>query len=297
MSKAKISFIISMLIFGSIGLFVRNIPFTSSQIALVRGLVGSLLLFAASFVFTQRLSWKRIRPNLWLLAASGIALGMNWIFLFQAYHYTTIANATICYYFAPIFVMFLSPLILKERLKMINVLCILSAMAGMLCIVGIGGGAAATNNILGIGYGLTAAALYAIVIMINKFLKNISGIESSFMQLLISAFSLFPYVLLNDEFQISSASGTSIGLLVIVGVVHTGIAYLIYFSALRKLSSQTIAAFSYIDPISAILMSSIFLHENMTLLQIFGGILILGAAFVNEMAGTKKELDLIKESV
>ncbi|AIQ13399.1 DMT family transporter [Paenibacillus durus] len=288
MSKAKISFIISMLIFGSIGLFVRNIPFSSSQIALVRGLVGSLLLFAASFVFTQRLSWKRIRPNLWLLAASGIALGMNWIFLFQAYHYTTIANATICYYFAPIFVMFLSPLILKESLKLINVLCILSAMAGMLCIVGIGGGAAGTNNILGIGYGLTAAAFYAIVVMLNKFLKNISGIESSFMQLFISALSLIPYVLTNDGFQISSTSGTSIGLLVIVGVVHTGVAYLIYFSALRKLSSQYIAAFSYIDPISAILMSSIFLHEGMTLLQIFGGILILGAAFVNEMAGTKK---------
>lgn len=285
MNKAKISFIISMLIFGSIGLLVRNIPFTSSQIALVRGLIGSLFLFVASFIFTHRLSWKRMRPNLWLLIASGIALGLNWIFLFQSYHYTTIANATISYYFAPIFVMFLSPLILKERLNIIKVICILSAIAGMFCIAGLGSGATGKNDPLGIGYGLTAAALYASVIMLNKFLSNISGIESSFIQLLISALSLFPYVLLIDGFQMSAASGISIGLIIIVGVVHTGIAYLIYFSALQKLSSQTVAAFSYIDPISAIVISSIFLHEEMTLLQIFGGVLILGATFVNEMHG------------
>lgn len=297
MDRAKIGLIISMLIFGSIGLFVRNIPFTSSQIALERGIVGSIFLFLASFLFAHRISWERIRPNLWLLVASGIAIGINWIFLFQSYHYTTISNATICYYFAPIFVMFLSPLILKEQLKMITILCILSAMAGMFCIVGMDNGATGTNNTLGIVYGLAAATLYASIIIINKFLKNISGVESTFMQLLISAFSLFPYVLLTDGFQISTASHLSIVLLIIVGVVHTGIGYFIYFSAIQKLKSQTIATFSYIDPISAILMSSIFLHEEMTLLQIFGGILILGSTFLNEMYGAKKEFNQLNENV
>lgn len=288
LNNAKIKLIIAMLIFGSIGLLVRNIPFASSQVALARGIIGSLFLFSASLVFAHKISWERIRPNLWLLIASGIALGINWIFLFQAYHYTSISNATISYYFAPVFVMFLSPLILKERLDIIKVVCILSAMNGLFCIVGISNSTAGTNNLLGISYGLAAAVLYASVIIINKFLNNISGIETSLVQLSISALSLFPYVWLTEGFKVSVASGISIVLLIIVGVVHTGIAYLLYFSAMQKLSSQTIAAFSYIDPISAIVMSSFFLQEKMTLLQILGGILILGATFINEMHGSKK---------
>lgn len=285
MNKAKSLLVFAMLIFGSIGLVVRSIPYSSAQIALVRGVIGSIFLLVFGFILNQNLSWKRIQPNLLILIASGIAIGINWILLFQAYKYTTISMATICYYFAPVLVMFLSPFILKESLNTVKILCILFAMAGMFCVVGMDNSTVGTKDLMGIIFGLSAAVLYATVIILNKFLKDISSVERTFVQLGVSALSLFPYVLLSGGIELFNASGTSILLLLVVGVLHTGIGYLIYFSSMEKLSSQTVAAFSYIDPVSAILMSSIFLHENLTLVQVLGGILILGATFINERYG------------
>ena len=224
--------------------------------------------------------------NLRYLLIAGVAIGFNWIFLFQAYNYTTFSIATICYYLAPIIVMFLSPILLKEKLNLIKVICIIAAMIGMLCIVGIENWNISGGNIIGILYGLGAACLYASAIILNKFLKDISGSDSSIVQLLIAGIFLIPYVLLTDGIKFS-ANIISISLLLILGIVHTGIAYLIYFTVIQRLSSQTVAIYSYVDPISAIIMSSILLNERMSFLQIMGGILILGSTFISEIYSQK----------
>ena len=288
MKRTKASLILVMILFGSIGLFVREINCTSSQIALTRGVIGSICLVLASFIIKQPLSWKRIKPNLGILIASGIAIGLNWIFLFEAYKYTTIATATICYYFAPVIVMFLSPLILKERLSGIKIACILAAMLGMICISATGEDAGGQNHFLGIAYGLGAAVLYASIMIMNKFLKGVTSLESTVPQLGFAALAILPYVLINGGFNVSQLDSQSFILLIIVGVVHTGIGYLIYFGAFQKLSGQTIAAFSYIDPISAIILSSLLLREEMTWLQIVGAILILGSTYISEFYRNKK---------
>ncbi|HWT26403.1 MAG TPA: DMT family transporter [Mobilitalea sp.] len=282
MKKEKILFITSMLIFGSMGLFVRNINLPSSVIALVRGAIGSLFIFGASKVLKQKISWKAIRPNLLLLLLSGAAIGFNWIFLFQAYKYTTISNATITYYFAPVFVMFLSPFILKEKLSIVKIGCILAAVLGMFMISGIGG-VEGRNHLIGIGYALMAATLYASAILINKFMKGMSGLETTIVQIGTASIVLFPYVLLTQRVGTISVDSKSLIFLIMLGIIHTGLGYLIYFTSFRNLSAQTISVFSYIDPISAILMSGIFLGEKMTAFQLCGGVLILGATFFSEL--------------
>ncbi|MHB8129627.1 MAG: DMT family transporter [Mobilitalea sp.] len=287
MKSSKGMYIIAMLIFGSMGLFVKNINLSSGQIALVRGIIGSIFLLAACPIMKQKLSWKAIRPNLLLLVISGTAIGFNWILLFEAYKYTTISNATLSYYFAPVFVTFLSPFILKERLTIMKTLCILGAVLGMFFIVGIGGGEG-KNHIIGIGYGLFAAVLYAGVIIMNKFLKGLSGLETTLIQLSAASLVLLPYILLTEKFQLQSIDSKSLLLLITVGIIHTGFAYLLYFTAIRKLSGQTIAVFSYIDPISAIIMSSIFFREHMTIVQVLGGVLILGATLLSEIYSRRK---------
>lgn len=259
------------------------------MIALVRGIIGSIFLFTASYITRQNTSWKAIKSNLIPLIISGAAIGVNWIFLFQAYKYTTVSKATLCYYFAPVIVMFLSPFILKEKLNTVKIMCIIVAMAGMFLIVGAGSSAAENNQLLGIIYGLAAAALYASVIIINKFIKNLSGMESGMIQLTAAAVVLLPYVFVTEKVSLSQLGFKSIVLLLAVGIIHTGIAYLLYFSAILKLKGQTIAIFSYIDPISAIVMSSIFLGERMTFIQVLGGILILGTTFINELWGKKSD--------
>ena len=287
MKKYKIGIITAMLIWGSIGIFVKYIDFTSTEIAIVRAIVGSIFLIVFSIVSKERLSKEKIKSNLLVLICCGICLCFNWIFLFQAYHYTTISTATICYYLAPIIVMFISPFILKEKLTFIKVSCIIAAMIGMLCIVGLDKNSIGENNILGILYGLSAACFYAGVVILNKFLKDISGRDSSIVQLSVAAIFLLPYVIFTEKINLVGISSRSIILLLIVGIVHTGIAYLLYFTVIQKLESQTVAIYSYIDPISAIIMSSIILNENMTLLQVVGGILILGSTFISEVYNNK----------
>lgn len=297
MKKYKLGLIISMLIWGSIGIFVRYINFTSSQIALVRAIVGSIFLIIFSMISKESLSKEKIKSNLLVLICCGICLGFNWIFLFQAYHYTTVSTATICYYLAPIIVMFLSPFLLKEKLNSVKVCCIVAAMIGMLCIVGIDKSSMGENNMVGILYGLSAACFYTGVVILNKFLKGISGRDSAIVQLSVSAIFLLPYVIFTEKISLVGVSSQSIILLLVLGVVHTGIAYLLYFTVIQKIESQTVAIYSYVDPISAIFMSAIILNESMSLLQIIGGILILGSTFISEVYSNKiKSQEFLLES-
>jgi RarD protein len=278
-----------MLIFGSIGLVSRNISLSSGQIALTRGVIGSLFLLLASKALKEKISWQKIKPNLPLLIISGAGIGFNWILMFEAYKFTSIANATLSYYFAPVFVVLLSPFLLKERLTPIKVGCILGALGGMFLIVGIGGGEG-KNHVIGIGYGLAAAVLYAGVVILNKYLKGLSGLETTIIQISAATVVLLPYILLTERVNIFLIDTRSAVLLIIMGLIHTGLAYLMYFTGMKMLKAQTVAVLSYTDPISAILMSALFLGEKLTLIQICGGILILGATLFSEAFDRKQGL-------
>jgi RarD protein len=230
-----------------------------------------------------------IKPNLLLLMISGAGIGFNWILMLEAYKYTSIANATLSYYFAPVFVVLLSPLLLKERLTPIKVGCVLAALGGMFLIVGIGGGEG-KNHVIGISYGLAAAVLYASVVIMNKYLKGLSGLETTLIQISAATVVLFPYTLITEKIRIFNIDTKSAVFLIILGLIHTGLAYLLYFTGMKKLKGQTVAVLSYTDPISAILMSGLFLGEKLTLLQVLGGVLILGATLLSEAYERKQVL-------
>ena len=278
--------IIAMSIFGSIGLFVRNIELSSAQIALVRGFLGTVVLFLAMICLRRKLDYRALKNNAYCLLFAGIVIGLNWIFLFQAYNNTTIAIATLTYYLAPTFVVLLSPLVLKESLSKFKIVCVIISLVGMSLVADIfSGKQIGDNNFIGIIYGIMAALLYSGVILSNKFLKNISAMDSSIAQLSLATCILFPYVIYQGESW--SMSSISLGALLILGIVHTGIAYLLYFSSMQELSAQKIAIFSYLDPIVAIILSTVFLAEPMSLAQKIGAVLILGSLFASEIFSRK----------
>lgn len=290
MLRSKLMNLSAMLIFGTIAIFVRNIELTSKEIAVLRGVIGSLFLLGVMLFSKEKSSFEGIKKNLPILVLSGLGVGANWIFLFEAYKYTTVSIATLSYYCAPIFVTIMAPIILKEKISLIKFLCVCTAMFGMLCIVGtnkndIGEG---YNHFLGIVYGLTAAVGYASVILMNKFIKGLKGIETTVTQLIFASILLLPYVMVTSGFDFSKMTGISWGYMIFLGVVHTGFAYALYFSSLKELKGQTIAVLSYIDPITAVLISALFLGEQLTIFQIIGGILILGSTFISEIQGKKK---------
>lgn len=280
--KDKLYFIISMLIFGSIGLIVRGIPLSSAQIALIRGVVGSVFLIIVGLIMKKKPSIKAIRKNFTYLLLSGAALGFNWILLFEAYRKTSITNATLSYYLAPVIVVLLSPFVLKERLTLKKILCVLFAMIGMFLLVRTGeGGSLYGEELVGIGFGLGAALLYAMVIILNKLIRDMKGFETTVIQLTMASLILTPYVLLQGTFDFGTLGIKDITLLILVGLVNTGVAYLLYFSSIQKLESQTVAILSYIDPVSAVIMSAVFNGEKISGMQLAGGILILGGAFIS----------------
>jgi len=281
--KSKIQFLLSMIIFGTIGVFVRYIDLSSSEIALLRGLIGSLFLTTVMFLMKKKISWAIVKVNALILLLSSIALGGNWIFLFQAFKHTTLSNATLSYYFAPVIVLIVSPFVLKEKLSVKKIICIAVAMLGMLFIVGNGGvNTSGLNDLIGIGYGLMAAVLYASLMLLNKFIKNMDGLETTVLQLGTATILLMPYVFFTEGFGILEVSSSSIPFILILGVIHTGIGFLLFFSGMQKLKGQSIAALSYADPITSLVISALILQEQMTFVQILGGALLLGATFVSE---------------
>lgn len=285
---SKLGLISSMTIFGTIGLFVKHTPLPSSLIAMIRGFIGMLFLLAVVFIKRDKISWQIIKKHAVLLFTSGAFIGVNWILLFESYRYTMVATATLCYYMAPIFIILASPIFLKERLTLKKLLCVTVALVGMIFVSGIlnlsGFAAGETTGIL---LGLGAAVLYASVILMNKKLSEVPTYDKTLIQLGAAAVVILPYTLLTENLGEINFTPTIIILLLIMGIVHTGISYALYFDAVGKIPSQTVAIFSYIDPIVAIILSAIFLKEPMGLFGIIGAVMILGATYISELPEKK----------
>lgn len=287
--SAKWKLIASMVIFGTIGLFVRHISLPSSVIALCRGVTGTVFLLALLLWRRMELDLNAIRKNLLWLVLSGTAIGFNWILLFESYRYTSVAVSTLCYYLAPILVILVSPLILKEQLTGKKIACVAAALVGMVCLSGVlQSGMPKGGELKGILFGLSAAVLYASVILLNKQLSDISALEKTVLQLGVSAVTLLPYCLLPMDGTMLTVDLKSLLLLIFVGVIHTGMAYAMYFDALGSIRGQTAAILSYIDPVVAVLASVLLLREAMQGVEVIGAVLILGAAVISEVQLPKK---------
>ncbi|MCM1327352.1 MAG: DMT family transporter [Lachnoclostridium sp.] len=274
--------ILSMTIFGTLGLFVRNIPVSSGELALYRAVLAALLIGVFLKITGQKIPFGRIKKEVPLLLASGAAMGINWILLFEAYKYTTVSTATLSYYFAPVIVTVVCPVLFKEKLTKKQIVCFIGSTFGLVFITGIGSSSGG-RDFIGILFGLGAAVFYATVILLNKFIKNVEGIHRTFLQFLSSIIVLIPYVLCTGKIIPEGLNGIGWVNLLIVGLFHTGVTYCLYFSSLKELPGQKAAILSYIDPLVAVLVSVVFLNEKMTWQQVIGGILILGFTLWNEM--------------
>lgn len=283
--KAKMMFLTAMFIFGTIGIFRRYIPLPSGTIALSRGIIGVVFLILAMLGLRKKFSIEAMKNNLIVLCVSGALIGFNWIFLFEAYNYTTVATATLCYYMAPVFVILMSPIVLKEKLTIKKLICACIALGGMVLVSGVFEvGISGMSELKGIFFGLTAGLLYGTIMLLNKKLKDIEGYDKTLVQLGMAAIVLIPYVIMVEAEAVSQVQLTPliIVMTLIVGIVHTGFAYTIYFGAMGGLRAQTIALYSYLDPIIAVILSAVLLSENLSIAGWIGAAMILGATMAAE---------------
>lgn len=301
LTAASLKIVVTMLIFGSIGLIRRNIPYSSALISFFRGAVAALSLFVLRLcgVFGRRSSSAaaashatssadyrtEVRVNLLPLAVSGAMIGVNWILLFEAYRFTTIAVATISYYMAPVFTVIASVFILKEKLTVRKAVCVLIAVIGMVFVSGVI--ETGISGLKGVLLGMGAALLYSGDVIINKKVKGVDGIDRTIIQMGFAALAVLPYWLVNEDFSTLTFSMQPIVLLMVTAVVCTALTYSLYFSAIQKVPAQTAAILSYIDPVVAVLISALILHEGMSVLTLVGVILVIGAALCSETGSSK----------
>lgn len=280
--KALTQLLVSMTIWGTIGVLVHYIPLPSSIIANVRGLVGTLFLLLVLAIKGQHFDKPAIRRNLKYLLPCGAALGFNWVLLFEAYHSIGVGVGTVLYYLAPVFIIMVSPVLFKEKLTGFRCLCAAAALLGMVLTSGVIG-AGESWNVRGVLLALGSAGMYAAIVLLSKMQKDISAYDTTIFELGVSAIVLLVYNALTVDFSTLHCTPGGLLLLLIVAVVHTGIAYALYFGALPHLPVQTSAICSYIDPIVAILSSALILREPMTLMSGVGAVLVLGSTLASQL--------------
>jgi len=281
--RARLFLILSMVSFGTLAPFVRNIAVSSGELALYRAILAALLIGGFLLLTKQKTSFRSLKKELYLLLFSGVAMGFNWILLFEAYKYTTVAIATLSYYFAPVIVTLVCPLLFQEKLTKKQILCFLMSTLGLSLVIGITNLGSGGNDAIGIAFGMGAAVLYATVILLNKFIKGVTGIHRTFLQFLAAIAVLIPYVFFTSGVNLDNLDFTGWGCLLIVGLVHTGITYCLYFTSLKELSGQEAAILSYMDPLVAVLIGVLVLKEPLSWQQLIGGLLILGFTLLNEL--------------
>ena len=280
---------LAMATFGTLGLFVKNINLQSGEIALWRAVLAILLIGAFLLISREKISFSEIGREVPLLFISGAAMGFNWILLFEAYNYTTVSVATLAYYFAPVIVTLACPIFFGEKMTAKGWICFFASTAGIVLITGVGDLSGSDKHLIGVLLGLAAAVLYASVVLLNKSIKRTRGLTRTFIQFIAAVLVLFPYVGLTGGFHLGELTGIAWGSLLSVGLIHTGVAYCLYFSSLKELSGQEASIISYIDPLVAVIISVSALSEKITALQVVGGLLILGFTLYNELGGSHKK--------
>lgn len=283
-TDSLIRLVSSMVIFGTIGIIRNYIPLSSAALAMLRGFTGAGFLLIVMFVSRKKTNKSALKGNFIYLALSGIFIGINWMLLFEAFNFTSVATATLCYYMAPVFVITVSPFLLKEKITPVKLICIFLSVAGMVFVSGIL--TSESTGIKGALLALSAAVFYAAVIIINKKISGVDSYSKTVIQLFFAALALVPFEISGGSLKYTgSGTGTLTVFILtaVLGIVHTGVAYMLYFSSMDGLPAQTVSIFSYIDPVTAVILSAVLLHEDTGPGCLIGGILIVGSAVLCEL--------------
>ena len=281
LAMERTKYIIAVILYGTIGMFLRYVSLPSELVAMCRGSIGSVFILLYLKRRHQCLDWEAIRANRFWLIISGISLGMNWIFLFSAYTHTTVAVASLCNYMAPIIVVIIAPMVLHEPLNLRKIPCVVAAFVGIVLVSGVWSGE--LGQISGVFMGLGAAFFFVIIVICNRKIQGISAYVKAVVQLAISALTILPYVIIHNWGKPMQADLRSILIILMLAILHTGVAYCLYFSGMATLPVQTLAVLGYLEPVVSVLCSAFFLHESMGIAGWVGAVLILGAAVISEI--------------
>ena len=280
----SLKYFISVFLYGTLGFFLAFIDVNSEFVVFCRGTFGCLFILVLLAIKKQKLDIEAIKKNFIYLVICGISLGLNEIFLFMGYKYA-VSLASLGNYTAPITIIILSAILYKDKLSIKQVLCILASFIGIVCLTGVFSGN--NSDIRGLIFGLCGSIGFVTLVFMNKKLKDIGPYDKTIVQLLFSSFTTLPLIFINESYLISYDIKT-ISILLMLGIIHTGFAYCLYFDSINTLSPIKIAIIGYVEPVMSVLIGALFLNESMDTYAIIGTLLILGSAIISELISTKK---------
>ena len=283
MTGVKLRFLFAIFLYGTIGWLLRFVTVPTDIVVFFRASIGFLTLLAIMKIRHISPDRAAIRSNLLYLILSGASLGLNWVFLFAAYKHTTVAIASLCNYTAPIIIVAISPLVLGEKLNFRKVLCVLAALAGIVLISGVFAGEGGQANPAGIAMGLGAALGFVGLVIFNRKMSGVSYYDRSMIQLLSAAVVVLIYAVISNFGKKITVDTKSVLIILMLGVLHTGIAYCFYFDGMARLPLTTYAILGYLEPVVSVLCSVILLNEKMGIDGAAGTVLIIGAALASEL--------------
>lgn len=271
--------IVSMLIWGSVGIFARYaeqppLVIVTFRVMLAAGALGLITGFQGGLGSLLRFG----RRQWGLLVFSGLALALNWLFFFKAMAVTTVTNAVLSYYAAPIMVALASPALLKERLEGRTLLATALAFGGIFVMLYQPGHGLSAADLTGVGFGLVAACFYALVTISARWLYDIPTMRLVMVQCLIASLVLVPVVLFSSGAVAFAVPAVSLVHLAVMGFVHSALALILYFRGLQKVKVQHVGVLAYLDPVSAVLFAYVFLGEAPSAASLAGGVMVLGGS-------------------
>ena len=279
MKQAFIKYLLALLLFGTNGIVASRISLSSYEIVYLRTFIGSLFLIAMFLLSGHKITFYHHKKDFIFLILSGMAMGGSWMFLYEAYTQIGVSIASLAYYCGPIIVMILSPLLFKEKLTSGKILGFICVLAGLFLVNG--RVLKSTDSPWGFICGIASALMYALMVIFNKKASSVKGLENSTVQLTVSFLTVALFVGMKQGFLIQIPSGSLLPI-IFLGLVNTGIGCYLYFSSLSRIPVQTISVCGYLEPLSAVCFSAIFLKEQLSLLQFIGAILILGGQFLSK---------------
>ena len=273
-------YLLSVIIYGTIGYFLHFINASSEFVVMCRGLIGSLFILLIMFIKHKLPNIKSIKENIPLLILSGSSLGFNWLFLFAGYRYA-VSITSLINYTAPIMVVIITSIFMKEKLSLKQNVCILVAFLGIVFVSGIFDGNVLFDYHCFL-YGFIAAIGFVVLVLCNRKIKNIDPLDKTVVQLFVSFLTVLPVVLINNYIP-KNLTTDSLLLVIMLGVVHTGFAYILYFNSIDELPAHKIAILGYVEPVLSIMIGTFVFDEKLSILGFIGAILILGSALLNEL--------------
>ncbi len=275
----SLKYFISVFLYGTLGFFLAFIDVNSEFVVFCRGTFGCLFILVLLFIKKQKLDIEAIKKNFKYLVISGISLGINEIFLFIGYKYA-VSLASLGNYTAPISIIVLSAILYKDKLSIKQIMCILASFIGVVCLTGVFTGN--NSDIRGLIFGLCGSIGFVFLVFMNKKLKDIGPYDKTIVQLMFSSLTTVPLILINKSYLISYDIKT-VSVLLMLGIIHTGFAYILYFDSINTLSPIKIAVIGYVEPVMSVLIGALFLKESMDIYAIIGAILIIGSAITSEL--------------